>query len=67
MKAGLLQHPLSTAIQGFFSRPAFNPHTHDSEIRPIELDLDDGVKVNYEKFGDLLAEVKAITGKKPKD
>ena len=31
----------------------------------IELDLDDGVKVNYGKFGDLLAEVKAITGEKP--
>ncbi|WP_444937669.1 hypothetical protein [Microbulbifer sp. JMSA002] len=31
----------------------------------IPLDLDDGVKVNYSKFGDLLAEVKAITGKKP--
>ncbi|WP_417377381.1 BREX-1 system adenine-specific DNA-methyltransferase PglX [Gimesia maris] len=31
----------------------------------IELDLDDGVKVNYGKFGDLLADVKAITGKKP--
>ena len=30
----------------------------------IELDLDDGVKVNYGKFGDLLAEVKAVTGKK---
>ncbi|MEG0198203.1 MAG: hypothetical protein RR676_13600, partial [Acinetobacter sp.] len=28
----------------------------------IALDLDDGVKVNYGKFGDLLAEVKAITG-----
>lgn len=27
----------------------------------ITLDLDDGVKVNYGKFGDLLAEVKAIT------
>ncbi|MBI9018591.1 MAG: BREX-1 system adenine-specific DNA-methyltransferase PglX [Phycisphaerae bacterium] len=32
--------------------------------KKIELDLDDGVKVNYGKFGDLLAEVKAITGKK---
>ncbi len=31
----------------------------------IHLDLDDGVKVNYGKFGDLLAEVKAVTGKKP--
>jgi type II restriction/modification system DNA methylase subunit YeeA len=30
----------------------------------IKLDLDDGVKVNYGKFGDLLAEVKAIHGKK---
>jgi type II restriction/modification system DNA methylase subunit YeeA len=28
----------------------------------ISLDLDDGVKVNYAKFGDLLAEVKAVTG-----
>jgi type II restriction/modification system DNA methylase subunit YeeA len=31
----------------------------------ISLDLDDGVKVNYGKFGDLLAEVKAVTGEKP--
>ena len=30
----------------------------------ITLDLDDGVKVNYGKFGDLLVEVKAITGEK---
>jgi hypothetical protein len=30
----------------------------------IKLDLDDGVKVNYGKFGDLLAEVKAIHGEK---
>lgn len=28
----------------------------------IPLDLDDGVKVNYGKFGNLLAEVKSITG-----
>jgi type II restriction/modification system DNA methylase subunit YeeA len=28
----------------------------------ITLDLDDGVKINYGKFGDLLAEVKAVTG-----
>jgi len=28
----------------------------------ISIDLDDGVKVNYGKFGDLLAEVKAVTG-----
>jgi hypothetical protein len=30
----------------------------------IALDLDDGVKVNYGKFGNLLAEVKAVTGGK---
>jgi hypothetical protein len=30
----------------------------------IALDLDDGVKVNYAKFGDLLAESKVITGGK---
>ncbi len=33
----------------------------------ISLDLDDGVKVNYAKFGDLLAEAKAITGGKDDD
>jgi type II restriction/modification system DNA methylase subunit YeeA len=31
----------------------------------ITLDLDDGVKVNYGKFGDLLANVKEITGNAP--
>ncbi|MEQ6494583.1 BREX-1 system adenine-specific DNA-methyltransferase PglX [Pseudomonas aeruginosa] len=41
----------------------------DEALRPyadqrISLDLDDGVKVNYGKFGNLLAEVKAITGGK---
>ncbi len=30
----------------------------------ISLDLDDGVKVNYGKFGDLLADVGKVTGKK---
>ena len=34
---------------------------HYADMR-IQLDLDDGVKVNYGRFGDLLAEVKAITG-----
>ncbi len=33
----------------------------------IALDLDDGVKVNYGKFGDLLAESKAICGTKEED
>ena len=34
---------------------------HYADMR-ITLDLDDGVKVNYGKFGDLLAEVNAVTG-----
>ncbi|BAE50848.1 BREX-1 system adenine-specific DNA-methyltransferase PglX [Paramagnetospirillum magneticum] len=34
---------------------------HYADMR-IKLDLDDGVKVNYGKFGTLLAETKAITG-----
>jgi transcription antitermination factor NusG len=36
----------------------------DARRELIALDLDDGVKVNSGKFGDLLAEVKAVTGKK---
>jgi hypothetical protein len=28
------------------------------------LNLDDGVKINYGKFGNLLAETKAVTGNK---
>ncbi len=35
---------------------------HYADMR-ISIDLDDGVKVNYGKFGDLLAEVKNIHGK----
>jgi type II restriction/modification system DNA methylase subunit YeeA len=39
---------------------------HYADMR-ITLDLDDGVRVNYGKFGDLLAEVKAITGSSSDD
>lgn len=39
---------------------------HYADMR-ISLDLDDGVKVNYGKFGDLLADVQAITGSAPED
>jgi hypothetical protein len=43
--------------------------SHDEKLRRhpdmrIKLDLDDGVKVNYGKFGDLLSDVKAVTGGK---
>ncbi len=34
---------------------------HYADLR-ISLDLDDGVKVNYGKFGDLLAEVRTVMG-----
>jgi type II restriction/modification system DNA methylase subunit YeeA len=42
----------------------FDEDLHHYADKKISLDLDDGVKVNYGKFGDLLAEVKTITGKK---
>ena len=43
--------------------------TFDEELQHyanqrIELDLDDGVKVNYGKFGNLLYGVKDVSGKK---
>jgi type II restriction/modification system DNA methylase subunit YeeA len=39
---------------------------HYADMR-ISLDLDDGVKINYAKFGDLLAESKTITGGKDEE
>ena len=41
---------------------AFDEQLRHYADRRIRLDLDDGVKVNYGKFGDLLADVKAVTG-----
>ena len=41
---------------------AFDEKLRHAADQKISLDLDDGVKVNYAKFGDLLAEAKAITG-----
>ena len=41
---------------------AFDEKLRNLADKRIALDLDDGVKVNYGKFGDLLAEVKAVTG-----
>lgn len=43
---------------------AFDDQLKHYADRRIRLDLDDGVKVNYGKFGELLAEVKAVTGGK---
>ena len=43
---------------------AFDEKLKHYADQKIALDLDDGVKVNYAQFGDLLAEVKAVTGGK---
>ena len=44
--------------------PVFEEKLKHAADQKISLDLDDGVKVNYGKFGDLLAESKAICGSK---
>ncbi|MCK4303759.1 MAG: BREX-1 system adenine-specific DNA-methyltransferase PglX [Candidatus Eisenbacteria sp.] len=46
---------------------AFDEKLRHYADRRITLDLDDGVKVNYGRFGDLLAEAKTVHGKKPED
>jgi type II restriction/modification system DNA methylase subunit YeeA len=46
---------------------AFEEKLKHAADQKISLDLDDGVKVNYAKFGDLLAESKAITGGKDEE
>jgi type II restriction/modification system DNA methylase subunit YeeA len=43
---------------------AFDDQLRHLADRKITLNLDDGVKVNYAKFGTLLAETKTVTGKK---
>lgn len=43
---------------------AFEEKLKHAADQKISLDLDDGVKGNYGKFGDLVAESKAITGEK---
>jgi len=44
----------------------FDEKLHHYADQRIEIDLADGVKHNYGLFGDLLAEVKAVTGEKPR-
>ena len=46
---------------------AFDEKLRHAADQRITLDLDDGVKVNYGKFGDLLAEVKAVTGRRDEE
>ncbi len=45
-------------IQNLFAHDIFRPI--NGVVKADQ--LDDGVKVNYGKFGDLLAEVKAVCG-----
>ncbi len=46
---------------------AFDEKLRHYADKRIALDLDDGVKVNYGKFGDLLDEVSKVTGGKEED
>ena len=53
--------------RGVLARQRLELQAFDEKLRHfadqrISLNLDDGVKVNYGKFGDLLAEVKTVTG-----
>jgi len=63
-EATLLKKDLSALEKKQTELRAFDDKLKHYADRRIKLDLDDGVKVNYGKFGDLLAEVKAITGDK---
>jgi len=42
---------------------AFDEKLKNFADKKIELDLDEGVKINYGKFDNLLAQVKQVTGK----
>ena len=57
-----LQKQRDKLIKQLAELRAFDESLRHYADQRIELDLDDGVKVNYGKFGSLLAEVKAVTG-----
>lgn len=57
-----LQKQLDTLRKKQVELSAFDDLLRHYADQRISLDLDDGVKVNYGKFGGLLAEVKAVTG-----
>jgi hypothetical protein len=59
-----LQRQQSDLLKQQTELAAFEEKLKHAADQKISLDLDDGVKVNYAKFGDLLAESKAITGGK---
>ncbi len=57
-----LQKQLDTLRKKQVELASFDDLLRHYADQRISLDLDDGVKVNYGKFGALLAEVKAVTG-----
>lgn len=57
-----LQKELETIKKKQTELAAFDDLLRHYADQRISIDLDDGVKVNYGKFGNLLAEVKAVTG-----
>ncbi|MBK3435735.1 MULTISPECIES: BREX-1 system adenine-specific DNA-methyltransferase PglX [Pseudomonas] len=59
-----LEKELSTLHNQQAELATFDEKLRHHADQRISLDLDEGVKVNYSKFGDLLAEVKAVTGDK---
>lgn len=57
-----LQKQLDTLRKKQVELASFDDLLRHYADQRISLDLDDGVKVNYGKFGNLLSDVKAITG-----
>jgi type II restriction/modification system DNA methylase subunit YeeA len=62
-----LQRQQSDLLKQQTELAAFEEKLKHAADQKISLDLDDGVKANYAKFGDLLAESKAITGGKEEE
>ena len=59
-----LEKEMATLVKQQSELREFDEKLRHYADQRISLDLDDGVKVNYGKFGDLLAEVKVVTGAK---
>jgi len=57
-----LEKERDTLRKQYTELQAFDEQLRHYADQRIRLDLDDGVRLNYGKFGDLLAEVKAVTG-----
>ncbi|QCJ71571.1 BREX-1 system adenine-specific DNA-methyltransferase PglX [Providencia heimbachae] len=62
-----LKKELDGLTKKFNELRSFDDRLRHYAERRITIDLNDGVKVNYGRFGDLLADVKAITGSAPEE